>query len=73
MTIEKDGHLCLHVCDLFPERIQKELPDLDDFKPDVWIAAAYANLAGYRVYFVRPGQKAVRIQGNHFFVEKRVK
>jgi len=70
MNVQDDGHLCLHLCDL--ERRVDHALTINDFRHDAQIAAAYANSAGYRVTFVEPGKKVVRIKGNKFFKEEKV-
>ena len=71
MKVEDDGHLCLHLSDL-TKRVEHALT-IKDFRYDAQVAAAYANSAGQRVTFVEPGKKVVRIMGNKFFKEKKVK
>jgi hypothetical protein len=58
MNVQRDGHLCLHVCDLLPEHKGVAVPSLraGHFSVDAEIAASYANRAGYKISFVRPGQ-----------------
>ena len=55
MNIQNDGHLSLNVVDLCPEYKEKHPPEMQHFMPDVRVAAAYANRAGYPVTFIRPG------------------
>lgn len=73
MRVEDDGHLCLHMCDLENSITYNYPPVLSNFRHYATVAAAYANRAGYKVTFVEPGKPIVRIKGNKFFEEKKVK
>lgn len=78
MNVEPDGRLTIYECDLRSwedRQVPTDQLEYFHFTVEAQIAAAYANMAGYKVSFVRPQEKPVVMPciGSHYFSPRKVK
>lgn len=77
MNVNPSGCLSIFQYDLNEEHQNVPTDQLDDwhFSSNAQIGAAYANMAGYKVMFVRAGEPPVEMSriGGRYFKTRRLK